>query len=579
MSQSKLEQRYAEIRRLAAQGAEVGTFAAFEQLWNDASAAGETALARRVLRDLALLTAQIDPQVARQLAAASTAGATDGLATADASAAIPAGGSGGPVELSVVVLGVPAPAAASPALESLRAQSIAATRYETILADRDDAASCDAALRAARGEVILFVAHDLRLPSDALRRHLTAHAGGGPRQAVLGAVEWDGLSLRPLAQALDSLGLLGCQAGVEASGEVPPECLTLAHASFPRAALLAAGGVHVGLAAFAGPELGVRLAAAGWRITLDPAIAARRTPVIDLDQWLTRCRAMGGDWTELRRLHGDSAPPTWLRDVGLEEGAQEALLARLLAGADRHSRCVRALRESLHEMEQMLARRPERAAETMAKLLPDLSVTLLQVTRHELMRGFVHSLSGGGRDLLERCAVRTERGAAVIVLANDLCVQAAAIALRELPAWAELLVGLPEGASEPRLPADPRLRRMQLPRVATAPQLKRALLEGTSADFFVLLDGSSVPTRSEWEALRLTLATLPRVGACTVDGEPAALATARACAQLPSALVAVRRDVVEGDCGDAGPLLDRLVRKGYRLATATPAREEAACSR
>jgi hypothetical protein len=301
--------------------------------------------------------------------------------------------------------------------------------------------------------------------------------------------------------------------------------------------------------------------------------------VTDLDQWLSRCRAMGGDWTELRRLHGGGAPPAWLRDVGLDEGAHEALLARLLSGADRHSRCVRALRGSLHEMEQMLARRPDRAAETMAKLLPDLTATLLEVTRHELIRGFVHSLSGGGTERLERCAARTERGAAVIVLSSDTSVQAAEVALRELPPWAELVVGLQEGAPERRLPDDPRIRRLLLPRGATAPMLKRALLNGTGVDFFVLLDGSCVPTKAEWEALRLTLSTLPGVGACTVDGEPAVLATARTCTQLGSALVAVRRDVIEGDGDEAGPLLDRLVRKGYRLATATPAREDAACGR
>lgn len=574
MSQSKLEQRYAAIRQQAARGADVATFTDFEQLWKDCKAAGDDALARRVMRDLALLTAQLDPQLARSLAAAAVAPATR------AAAATPAAGAGrARVELSVVVLGVPEPATAAPALRSLEQQSLAAERFETIVADRDDAASCETALRAAKGDVVLLLAHDVSLERDALLRHITAHAGGGPRCAVMGAIEWNGLAMRPLAHALDALGLLGCQAGVSSAGDVPPECLTLAHASFPRAALLEAGGIHAGLAALAGPELGVRLAAAGWHVTLDPAIASRRAPSVDLDGWLSRCRAIGADWIELRRLHGGAAPPAWLRDVGLEENARESLFEQLLAGADRHSRRVRALRDSLGEIEQVVARSPDRAEATLAKLLPDLTAAVLEVTRHELVRGFLHALAGGKQEALERCAAHTERGAAVIVLSSDTSVQAAVVALTELPAWAELVVGVQEGAPERVLPADRRIRKIALPRGAGAPALKQALLAGSGADFFVLLDGSCVPTRADWEALRLTLGTLPVVGACNVEGEAGTLARARVCTQLSTELVAIRRDVLESDGGEAGPLLDRLVRRGYRFAMATPGREEAACSR
>ncbi|MSR46792.1 MAG: glycosyltransferase family 2 protein [Planctomycetes bacterium] len=561
MNPSTLEQRYLVIRERAARGAEVATFTAFEQLWKDARAAGDERLAKRILRDLAVLTAQLDPQIARELAAAS-------IASPDAAR----------VELSVVVLGVPQPASNSPVMASLQHQSLAPGRFETIVADRDDAASCNAALRAAKGEVILFLAHDLTLSPDALLRHLTAHAGGGPSCAVMGAVEWENLALRPLAWALDSVGLLGCQAGVDSAGDVPAECLALVHASFPRGPLLESGGINEGISAFAGPELGVRLAAAGWRITIDPAIGGRRTPATDLDGWLTRCRAMGGDWSELRRLHGGAAPPSWLRDIGLEESVGDSLFDRLLGSADRHSRCVSALHDSLTDIEQVVARSPDRALTTLEKLASDLTAAVLEVTRHELLRGFAHSIGGGTRDALERCAVRTVRGAAVLVLSSDHSVEAARVALSELPQWAELLVGVQEGAPEWRLPEDRRIRRLLLPKGATAPVLKQALLNGTGADFFVLLDGSCVPTCAEWTALRLTLSTLPCVGACSVDGEPAPLAHARMCQRLPNALVAVRRDVIESDGGEAGSLLERLVRKGYRLATAAPARVESACA-
>jgi hypothetical protein len=288
---------------------------------------------------------------------------------------------------------------------------------------------------------------------------------------------------------------------------------------------------------------------------------------------------MGGDWPRMRRLHGAAARPAWMAGIGLDEPSGDALFERLLAASDRHARCVAALRDSLCEIELAVARDPAGAPALLEKLRADLTATLLDVTRHELIRGFVHATSGGGSELLERCAARTERGAALVVLANDASAQAATLALTELPAWAEVIVGILEGAPERPLPADPRLRRLRLPKGAGAAHLKRALLESCGADFFVLLDGTLVPTHADWEALRLTLATLPSVGACNVEGEGGELAKARLAAHLPNDLVAVRRDVIESDSGDAGPLLERLMRRGYRFATATPARGTTACLR
>lgn len=570
-----LEQRYAAIRAEALRGADVATFSAYEALWRDARAAGDQALARKVLRDLSRLTAELDPGIARALASASAPDAPLKGAAADRGATERTA-----CEVSVVVLGVPERAGDSPALRSLARQTLAAGRFETIAVDGGDAAACALALNAARGWVIVFIAHDVNLHPDALRRHLEAARPGAAPCALLGAIEWEGLALRPLSYALDSLGLLGSQAGVEAAGDVPAECVQLDHVSFPREALLAAGGIHAGLAAFAGPELGVRLGAAGWRIALDPSIAATRTPAVDLDGWLARCRAMGADWKELRRLHGGGAPPSWLAGIGLDETEREPLFARVLAGADRQERCVEALRDSLQEIEQAAARAPEKAPALLEKLRPDLTATLLDVTQHELIRGFVHAMAGGERQTLERCAVATRRGAGVIVLSSDASAQAVAVALTELPPWAELVVGVQEGAPDRALPDDRRIHRLALPRSASAAVLKQALLSRCGADFFVLLDGTIVPTRREWEAMRLTLATLPAVGACNVDDrQEGRLAQAQLCQQLPSALVAVRRDVIEGDGGEAGPLLERLVRRGYRLATATAARETPACAR
>jgi len=203
------------------------------------------------------------------------------------------------------------------------------------------------------------------------------------------------------------------------------------------------------------------------------------------------------------------------------------------------------------------------------KVADDFSRLLLRVTRHELMRGFVNRAQGSTRAALERCANHVTRGAAVVVLRDASLLPAIEIVRRNLPANGQLVVAASDAAALQAQPADPRLVRMTLPRLPTVAQLRTGLLAATDADFLVLLDGTAAPTRADWEAIRLTLATLPLIGACNVDGETGqTLATAALCADLPEALIALRRDVVESDPGEAGPLLARLVRRGYRLATA-----------
>ncbi len=485
------------------------------------------------------------------------------------------------LDVSLLVLGLRASAGGAPVLESLRRQASPVPRFETIRVERVDARSLNEAAAAARGRLLVFVAPDVTLAADALALHVRAHAASTTPAIVLGALDREGLSLRPLAWSLERLGLLGWQHAPEESGEIPAECLAFDHASVRRSELLRVGGFDEALSVFGAIELGARLAKAGGRLLVDPAIRATRPAALDLDGWLARARAMGADWLLLRRRYGNDAPPRWLHEVGLEASAVELLLAAQLAATGAHARRVEALRETLHELEVVLARDPARADATLAAVGEDLGQVVLAVTRHELARGFVHAAQGGEAPALERCATQTRRGAAVLVTASDLAASVVEKTLGHLPASAELVAAVPANAAAPTLPDDSRLIRLALPGSATNGAMRRALLDASGADYFVLLDGSRAPMPAEWEAVRLTLSALPSIGACGVAGENAGRTTARLTTSVPTWLVATRRDVIESDGDDQGPFLERIVRRGLRLATAraaAPAPEPAACS-
>ena len=549
----ELMQRYAAIRAQAAAGASSATFRDYESLWHDARDSGEAEVATRCLADLAELTAQIDPAIGRALARAIPDRARP--ATPPTS-----------IDLSVVVVGAPESAGETAAQRGLARQTLAAPRFETILADASGPAARNEALAAARGRVVLFLDADVEPAGDALERVLAAHADGA-EQIVVGRVDFADLAVAPLTRTLVLLGLEAPTSEFSHAGAIAPDCCTAAFLSAPRATLARLGGFDAGLERLDGVDLAVRLGA----IRFDPALRATRRAADDLGAWRRRARDLGADWCRLFEKHGASAPPAFLQGIGLERAAAETLVATLLRDADGQARCAQSLEESLRDFTRVVVAQRERADELFAKVADDFARLLLRLTRHELARGFVHAVQGAPREALERCAAPLENGAAVLVAGDASLREAIEVVRANLPPDGRLIVAIPAGAPDLALPSDARIVRLALSRDTAGGALRQALLGASDASFFVLLDGSCAPTRSEWEAIRVTLGTLPCIGACSVEGDSGGpLAQAELAARLPEELVAIRRDVLENDPGGAGTLLERLARRGLRLATAKP---------
>ena len=190
-------------------------------------------------------------------------------------------------------------------------------------------AARNAGVRAARGELILFIGDDCR-PADArfLAGHLEAHAGDPPEgAAVIGRVDWDPAVER--TAVMDWLMRSGKGFDFERAEREPPGAYLLytSNASLPRRALVEAGGFDERFpgCGYEDFELGLRLEDRGLRWAYRPDLVVHHVHRYDLRQSLARMEHAGRNAHLLNRVQGDRQPLPGPRPVGLKGFAGRAL--------------------------------------------------------------------------------------------------------------------------------------------------------------------------------------------------------------------------------------------------------------
>lgn len=183
------------------------------------------------------------------------------------------------------------------------------------------AAARNTGIRAAYGEIVLFLDDDVAAAPDLLATHLELHrAAGDPLLGVLGRVDWDpALSVTPFMHWLDRSGL---QFGydtwlVEGPVEPPYAAFYTANVSVPRALLLDSGGFdeRFPYAAFEDMELAFRLADRGFHLDYRPSARAFHIRAMDLRGFARRMQRVGESAELMRR----AAPEFPLDDAQLQD--------------------------------------------------------------------------------------------------------------------------------------------------------------------------------------------------------------------------------------------------------------------
>lgn len=207
-----------------------------------------------------------------------------------------------PAEFAVVVVDDGSDPPVRPALERLNLP------YELAIFEqpnRGAAAARHLGILHARGEVIVIIDDDMRVPSNFLAEHLAAHARGAT--LVLGRIDDEGeaMARKPIFERMHA-ALLRRQYEAFRSGREQP-CGThtcTGNVSFRLCDYLAVGGFDLDLRRSEDSELGVRLEEAGAAIAFaDGARTIHRSDVADLEVWMRRNFVYGGCDLRIARKH------------------------------------------------------------------------------------------------------------------------------------------------------------------------------------------------------------------------------------------------------------------------------------
>jgi serine acetyltransferase/GT2 family glycosyltransferase len=160
----------------------------------------------------------------------------------------------------------------------------------------------------AKGELLIFVDDDMKLPPEFVEAHVQAHARSSlPGKFVLmGRLKADeGLASMPLferfyARNLDRMADHFTKGSATPTG---PDLYT-GNLSLPRKLFFDAGGFDTSLALIEDAELGVRLEKLAARFAMsDEAYSVHASDPRSLDKWLARTVVDGASWAKLARKH------------------------------------------------------------------------------------------------------------------------------------------------------------------------------------------------------------------------------------------------------------------------------------
>lgn len=265
-----------------------------------------------------------------------------------------------PVQLSVVIPTYRRPELLRRCLDALVEQDLAAERFEVVVVDDGSgdatsevlagtdgnvtaltqpanagpAAARNRGIRAASGELVLFLDDDVVAAPDLLSTHLALHdAASDPTLGILGRVDWHpSIESTPFMRWLDRSGLQFAYDTWLREGPVDPPYAAFytANLSVHRELLVAAGGFdeRFPYAAFEDMELAFRLTKRGFRMDYRPQARAFHTRAMALPDFSARMAKVGESAELMRR----AAPEFPLDDSelrGQDVGKLELLRRRV----------------------------------------------------------------------------------------------------------------------------------------------------------------------------------------------------------------------------------------------------------